>query len=198
MTAARTCLMVALAARRCATPAAAQGKIDSEAFLEAIEEQRNDDGDRARHASKGRAIINMRGYSGETPLTLAMRKRATLYVNYLLQHGADPNIADKQGDTALMIAARARQSRGDRVDARRQGGGRRHQPPGRNRADHRHPEPPRPGGPRLLEAGASATRTDNAGLSARDYALRDRRSADMLRLIDTVKKKPVFEAGPVL
>ena len=52
---------------------------------------------------------------------------------------------------------------------------------------------------RLLEAGASASHTDNAsGLSARDYAARDRRSSEILKLIDQVKKKPVFEAGPIL
>ena len=51
---------------------------------------------------------------------------------------------------------------------------------------------------RLLEAGANTKRTDNAGLSARDYAVRDRRSTDILKLIDAAKPKPVFVAGPVI
>jgi ankyrin repeat protein len=52
---------------------------------------------------------------------------------------------------------------------------------------------------RLLEAGASPTRTDNAsGLSARDYAARDRRSSEILKLFETIKPKPKIIAGPIL
>ena len=47
----------------------------------------------------------------------------------------------------------------------------------------------------LLEAGANPALTDRAaGLSARDYAARDRRSAAILKLIDDAK--PVKPAGP--
>ena len=105
MTAARFSLMSALLGAALATGAVAQSQPESETLLEAIEEQRNNDVvDLVTR--KGRGIINVRGYSGATPLTAAMRKRATAYVNYLLQNGADPNLADRQGDTALMIAAR--------------------------------------------------------------------------------------------
>ena len=61
------------------------------------------------------------------------------------------------------------------------------------------PEAPRRGRAPLARGGRRApTRTDNAGLSARDYAARDRRSAEMLKLIEAVKPKPVFVAGPVI
>ena len=180
-----------------APDAAAQSEPDSETFLKAIEQQRGDDV-LDLVSRKGRAIVNVRGFSGATPLTTAMRKRATLYVNYLLQHGADPDLADKGGDTALIIAARLGFGEGiasmltakAAVDAANRQGEtaliiavQNYQAPIVRR---------------LLEAGASASRTDNAGLSARDYAARDRRSSEILRLIDGVKPKPKFEAGPIL
>ena len=198
MMAARTCLMIALiGSALAASPAAAQNKPDSESFLEAIEEQRNNDVVDLV-TKKGRAIINIRGYSGATPLTVAMRKRATLYVNYLLQNGADPNLGDKNGDTALMIAARLGHLEGistmitskAAVDATNRQG----ETALVIAVQNRHVQAVK----RLIEAGASPTLTDNAGLGARDYAVRDRRSTEMLRLIDTVKKKPVFVAGPVI
>jgi ankyrin repeat protein len=201
MRAVRNRLMMAVVAGALATtlaPAAsAQTEPDSEVFLNAIEQQRGDEV-LDLVARKGRAIVNVRGYSGATPLTLAMRKRATLYVNYLLQHGADPDLADKSGDTALIIAARLGHGEGvasmliakAAVDAANRQGEtalivavQNYQAPIVRR---------------LLEAGASASRTDNAGLSARDYAARDRRSSEILRLIDGVKPKPRFEAGPIL
>ena len=198
MTAARTPLLIALlAATLVASPAAAQKQPDSETLLEAIEEQRNNDVvDLVTR--KGRGIINVRGYSGATPLTVAMRKRSTAYVNYLLQNGADPNLADKQGDTALMIAARLGHLEGINtmvagkaaVDAiNRQG-----ETALIIAIQNRQVAVVK----RLLEAGANTKRTDNAGLSARDYAQRDRRSTEILKLIDAVKPKPVFVAGPVI
>lgn len=198
MTAVRTHLIIALFATALASPAGAQTQPDSETFLEAIEQQRSAEVIDLV-AKKGRAIVNVRGYSGATPLTVAMRKRATLFVNYLLQNGADPNLADKQGDTALMIAARLGHLEGigamiaakALVDAvNRQG-----ETALIIAVQNRHVQAVK----RLLEAGANPARTDNAsGLSARDYAIRDRRSTEILKLIDTIKKKPVFVAGPVI
>lgn len=198
MSAARTCLMIALSCTICASPTVAQTKPDSETFLEAIAEQRNNEVIELV-AKKGRAIINVRGYSGATPLTVAMRKRAMQYVNYLLQNGADPNLTERNGDSALMIAARLGYIEGiatmltakAAVDATNRQG----ETALIIAVQNRHLQVVK----RLLEAGASPTRTDNAsGLSARDYAARDRRSNEMLRLLDTVKKKPVFVAGPIM
>ena len=197
MIAARIPLMIALGAASLASGAVAQTKPDSEILLEAIEEQRNNEVvDLVTR--KGRGIINVRGYSGATPLTVAMRKRATAYVNYLLQNGAEPNLPDKQGDTALMIAARLGHLEGVNmmivgraaVDAANRQG----ETALIIAIQNRHA----PVVKRLLEAGASTKRTDHAGLSARDYAVRDRRSTDILKLIDGVKPKPVFVAGPII
>jgi hypothetical protein len=50
----------------------------------------------------------------------------------------------------------------------------------------------------LLEAGADPDKTDHAsGYSARDYAKRDNRSSEMLRLIESVKSKKAAVVGPV-
>ena len=189
--------MVAGSLVLCAS-ATAQSVPASEKLLEAIEEQRNNDVIEMVN-KHGRAVVNVRGYSGATPLTTAMRKRATLYVNFLLQNGADPDLAERNGDTALIIAARLGHLEGisamlsfkAAVDA-----------PNRQgetaliiAAQNRNVAIVR----RLLEAGASPLRTDSAsGLSARDYAARDRRSGEIVRLLDSVKKKPVFVAGPII
>jgi len=202
MKTARTKVTIALVAGSLITAfagsAAAQTGPDSEKFLEAVEAQRNDEVIElvTKHGSR---IVNKRGYSGATALTIAMRKRATPYVNYLLQNGADPDLADRNGDTALMIAARLGHLEGvssmlaakAAVDATNRQG----ETALIIAVQNRQVQVVK----RLLEAGASPTRTDSAsGLSARDYAVRDRRSADILKLIDSVKKKPVFEAGPIL
>jgi len=201
MKAARTQLMIAALVGSLGSYAAvgaAQSQPDSETFLEAIEEQRNNDVVDLV-AKKGRGIINIRGYSGATPLTAAMRKRANPYVNYFLQNGADPNLADKNGDTALMIAARLGYLEGinsmiaarAKIDATNRQG----ETALIIAVQTRNVQAVK----RLLEAGASASRTDNAsGLSAREYAVRDRRSTEILKLIDSVKPKPLFVAGPVI
>lgn len=198
MTARPTILGLAALAAVLPAPGAAQTRPDSEIFLEAIESQDNNKViDLATR--KGRSVINSRGYSGATPLTMAMRKRVGTYVNFLLQKGADPNLAEKSGDTALMIAARSGYVEGINsmlaaralVDATNRQGETALIIAVQNRQAQ--------ATKRLLEAGASATRTDNAsGLSARDYAVRDRRSGELLRLIDSVKAKPTFVAGPVI
>ena len=181
-------------------PALAQSKPDSEALIDAIEEQRANDAIGLIN-KRGRAIVNIRGYAGSTPLIVAMRKRAPLYVNFLLQNGASPDLGDKQGDTALIVAARLGYLEGitsmlaarASVDAANRQG----ETALIVAVQGRHVQLVR----RLLEAGASATKTDNAsGLSARDYAVRDRRSGELLRLIDGARPKPrpVFVAGPVI
>jgi ankyrin repeat protein len=199
MKAARTQVLIAgLAALMLASGAAAQTQPASEKLLEAISEQRGNEVSELV-TKGGAAVVNVRGYSGATPLTTAMRKRSAQYVNFLLQNGADPNLAERAGDTPLIIAARLNYGEGvaamlggrAAVDATNRQGETALivAVQNRNLAIVK----------RLLEAGASATRSDSAsGLSARDYALRDRRSGEILKLIDSVKKKPVFVAGPVI
>jgi len=160
--------------------AAQQGGSDAEAFLTAIREL---DGAKAMaiETRQGIGVVNYRGYNGDTPLTLAMAKRSSAYVGFLLSKGARPDLPDKRGDTPLIIAARNGFSEG--VDlmiasraaidlANKQG-----ETPLIVAVQGRHATIVR----RLLEAGANPDKTDfAAGYSARDYARRAKRSSDRL------------------
>ncbi len=136
-------------------------------------------------------VINVRDRStGEAALHILTRERDSQWVLYLLQHDANPNIRDNDGNTPLHIAAQigfleaadwlrivnadlnARNNRGETplILAVQQ----------RNAPMVR----------QLIEAGANPNIADSViGLSARDYAVRDGRSADILAII---------EAGPAV
>ena len=172
---------------------AQQSGSDAEAFLTAIREQ---DGTKATsiEGRKGVGVVNYRGYNGDTPLTVAMAKRSRDYVGFLLGKGANSDLPDKRGDTPLIIAARNGFVEG--VDLMIASGAtidlanRRGETPLIVAIQGRHMISVR----RLLEAGANPDKTDfAAGYSARDYARRDTRSRDLLRMIETVKRrKPVM------
>jgi len=168
---------------------------DAETFLSAIRDQ---DGAKATaiESKAGASVVNYRGYDGSTPLTVAMAKRNIIYVGFLLGKGAQSDLADKRGDTPLIIGARNGFSEG--VDlmiasraaidlANKQG-----ETPLIVAVQGRHSTIVR----RLLEAGANPDKADfAAGYSARDYARRDTRNRDLLRMIETIKpRKPA--AGP--
>lgn len=170
---------------------------DSEAFLTAIREQ---DGAKVQSlaSSSGTDLVNYRGFGGDTPLTVAMTNRSGSFVGFLLGRGANPDLADKQGDTPLIIAARSGyvegidrmlSARADVNAANRQG-----ETALIVAVLRRHPQAVR----RLLEAGADADKADfAAGYSARDYARRDTRNRELLRLIETIKPARRSVAGPV-
>ncbi len=50
--------------------------------------------------------VNQRGRAGDTPLLAAMKKDQRNTVKMLLEHGADPNLPDREGNTVLMEAVR--------------------------------------------------------------------------------------------
>lgn len=182
-----------------ATPAAAQFS-DSYNFLKAVRE---------RDAVKVRSIVDQPGStivntrengSGDTALHMVTRGRDLVWINFLLSMGANVDARDRQGATPLVIAAelgfadgiRLLLGRGAKVNAANQSGETAliKAVQTRDAASAR----------LLLEAGASPDQTDNvAGLSARDYATRDRRAAAIVRLIDEVgKSKAAKAAGPAL
>lgn len=170
---------------------------DAEAFLTAIREQ---DGPKADSivTRQGPSVLNYRGYDGDTPLTVAMAQRSGTYVYFLLRKGANPDLADKRGDTPLIIAARGGFNEGiDRMivaRARIDAANRQGETALIVAVQARQSQAVR----RLLEAGANPDKTDiAAGLSARDYAKRDTRNRELLRMIETIKPAKKTISGPI-
>lgn len=171
---------------------------EGEAFLEAIEKGENDKA-LPLIEQPGSRVVNYKGYKGDTALHIATRKRELDWVGYLLKKGADPNIGDANGDTALVVASRIGFDEAVdwmiRLGAKVDTANRRGETALIIAVQQRQPRIVE----RLLLAGANPDKGDHAaGLSARDYARRDTRNPNLLKLIDTVKstKKPV--AGPTL
>ncbi len=181
-----------------AVPAAAQmSGSDGEAFIAAMKQG---GGGKALDLidKPGSTVVNYRGSDGLSGLHIAMRNRNGNWVGFLLSRDADPDISDRNGDTPLIIAARIGYSEGaarmlmagPEVDKANRVG----ETALIVAVQQRQPAIVK----MLLEAGADPDRTDHAsGYSARDYARRDNRSTDILRLIDSVKKEKKAVVGPV-
>lgn len=98
---------LALAAIAVATPAAAQFS-ESYKFLEAV---RKADGKAVVEAVEqpGVTPINTKDRSsGETALLITIGRKDMTWSNYLLAHGARPDLADNEGRTPLMLAVERR------------------------------------------------------------------------------------------
>jgi len=179
-----------LAALLLAAPAGAQsGGFDGEKFVEAVRD-RNGAAAMELLKSRGPTVMGARDGKGETALIVAISRRDDEWTGFLLNQGADPNFAARNGDTPLIAAARVgfREAAewlidfGAKIDL-----------------DNRMGETPLivavqqrqvPIVRLLLAAGANPDRTDSAaGLSARDYAKRDTRTRDILKLIEARKPK---------
>jgi ankyrin repeat protein len=173
-----------------ASPAVAQVATPGNDFVEAVKKS---DGDKAigilqTHPS---GIVDTKDSEGNTGLIIAIDRGDETWTGYLLNNHADPNLAGKGGDTPLIAASRVGFDQavqwlialGAKVDA-----------------DNRMGETPliiavqqheTPIVRLLLEAGANPDRTDAAaGYSARDYASRDPRARDILKLIEDKRPKP--------
>lgn len=190
--------LLPLALAIAAAPLAAQiAGSDGEAFIAAMKE--GGGGKALELVEKpGSTVVNYRGSDGLAGLHIAMRSRKGDWVGFLLARDADPDIADKNGDTPLIIASRMGYSEGAarmlmaRADVDKT-----------NRlgetalivaVQQRQPAIVK----MLLEAGADPDKRDHAsGYSAREYAKRDSRSGDILRLIESLKTKKKAVVGPV-
>lgn len=181
--------------------AGAQGinQSEGERFLKAIAD---DDGGTAISIieAPGSRTVNYRGYEGDTALHLVTKRRDLTWVKYLLGRKADPNIGDRNGDTALILATRIGFVEAAEymtlVGANTEATNRQGETALIVAVQQRQPRIVR----LLLEAGANPDKADHsAGLSARDYAKRDNRNPELLKLIETVKstKKKVI-SGPKL
>jgi uncharacterized protein len=190
---------LALAMVASAVPAMGQGNnSDGEKFLKAIEEGDNNAAI-PMIEQPGSRIASYKGYNGETALHIATRKRKLDWVGYLLKKGADANATDRKGDTPLMIASRIGFEEaaewmlklGARVDA------------ANSRGETALIVAVQQRQPRivelLLKSGANPDKSDfGAGYSARDYAKRDTRNPQILKLIETVKSTKKQVSGPKL
>ncbi len=87
-----------------AAPVAAQMFSDGYEFLKAVKDR---DGDAVTAAldEPGNTIINSRDLTtGESALHIVTQRRDELWIRFLTQRGANPNVRDKNGTTPLQIA----------------------------------------------------------------------------------------------
>ena len=183
-----------------AVPAAAQVASPGYTFLQAVRER---DGNKATELLQqpGSRVVNYRDDKGDAAIHIVTARRDVTWLRFLFGQGADVNVVNGKGETALLIAARigfaegaeALLGRGAQIDKPNRLG----ETPLIIAVQQRNLPLVR----LLAERGANQDRTDNAtGRSARDYAKMDSRAADLLRVMDQAKaaKKPIEVAGPKL
>jgi ankyrin repeat protein len=163
-------------------------------FVEAV---RHSDGDKVTKLLRDHptGLLDARDGDGNTALIISILRRDEQWTGFLLNQGADPNLAGKGGDTPLIAASRVGFETGVEwllsLNAKIDGTNRMGETAlitavqGRQLAIVR----------LLLTAGANPDKADSAqGYSARGYAERDPRARDILKAIEA--KKPKASAAP--
>lgn len=198
MKAMRSAILAGLMAATIAPmPAAAQFS-DGYTFLKAV---RDADVAQAREYldQPGSRIADTRDVkTGETALHIVVKRRDVGWINLIAMAGANLNARDNEGNTPLGLAASLAFSEGVMVLTYRKANV--NQPNNRGEtplilAVHRGDLATVRA---LIEAGADPSIRDTiAGMSARDYAERDRRLGQILRIIDGAQPKPATSTmGP--
>lgn len=173
-----------LAAFGLAVPAGAQLYSEGYQFLQAVKNREGDDATEMLN-QPGSTIVNSRDLtSGETGLHITVERRDLTWTQFLLQEGANPNIADNRGRTPLIAAVEigfvegveALVEAGARMDIANETG----ETPLIAAVHARNIELIEV----LVSAGADPDRADNAGRSARDYADMPGVSARVLNAIE--------------
>jgi uncharacterized protein len=191
-------LGLALAAVVASGPAHAQFS-ESYNFLKAVREA---DGQKVTDAinkpGSGAVIVNTRdATTGEGALHIVTKRRDTVWLSFLLSKGANPNMRDASGNTATMLSAQLSYAeglsllidRGAQVDLANNSG----ETPLIRAVQNRDIATVRT----LLTAGANPNKADtSSGLTARQLAERDSRSAAIVKAIDEAKPKPKVKFGP--
>jgi len=171
-------------------PAAAQYKgSDGSQFVDAVQKR---DGNKAiQLITDHPTIIDTKDGKGDTPLIGTVRSSDGDWTVFLLNKGADTNAQGAGGDTPLIAAAKAGfddavpwlLGKGAKVDGTNKSG----ETPLIIAVQQRDA----PIVKALIKAGANPDKPDSAqGYSARDYAKRDNRTPEMLKLIDAKKPAP--------
>ena len=181
-----------------AVPAQAQFSV-SYNFLKAV---RDADGQKVtdfiNKPGSGAVLVNTRDSStGDGALHIVTKRRDTVWLSFLLSKGANPNMRDSGGNTALMLSAQLGYAeglsllidRGAQVDIANGSG----ETPLIRAVQNRDIATVRT----LLAAGANPNKADtSSGLTARQYAERDMRSAAIVKAINEAKPKPKAKVGP--
>ena len=170
-----------------AIPASAQFS-DGYKFLEAVKKR---DGEAVTKAlgEPGSTIVNTRDISsGHTALHLVVQRRDLVWVRFLLQAKANPNVRDNNGVTPLELAASLRFIEG--IEALADAGANVDEPNSTGEtalilATHLKDADM---AKVLLEKGANPDKSDNSGRSARDYAKIDGQRGPVLTLIENLDK----------
>ena len=181
-----TARLIVPAAVGVVAPAAYAQFSDSYNFLKAVKDRKGEEAEKFL-SEPGSVIINTRdGSTGETALHIVIQRRDSSWLGYLLQKGANPNLADKKGTTPLMLATQLGYVDGIDWLVRKKA-----VVDQTNRAGEtalilavqlRNPEAVRA----LLKAGANPDKTDSrAGYSARDYAKQDGRASAIAAIIES-------------
>jgi len=183
---------IAVAAISFSTPASAQFS-DSYNFLKAVEDRDGEEANKFLNRP-GTVIVNTRDFTtGRAALHIVVERKDATWLAFLLQKGANPNIENKEGLTPLMLATHLRFVDGVKILLAKNADVDQTNKQGETAliraVQLRDAELVR----LLLASGADPDRTDTlAGLSARDYAQRDRRAASILAEIEKAdaNKKP--------
>ena len=173
-----------------ASPAAGQAL--TTAGYDLIQAIKKSDGDKATQvlATHPPGLIDTKDGEGNTGLIIAINRSDERWTAFLLNKGADPNLGGKGGDTPLIAASRVGFESavewliglGAKVD----GSNRMGETPLIIAVQQRNIPVVRV----LLNQGANPDKTDGAaGYSARDYASRDPRARDILKMIEDKKPK---------
>jgi ankyrin repeat protein len=173
-------------------PAPAAAQTLTTAGYDFIEAVKKSDGDKAIQvlSTHPPGLVDTKDGEGNTGLIIAISRSDENWTGFLLNKGADPNLTGKGGDTPLIAASRVGFEAaaewllrlGAKVDATNRMG----ETP-LIIAVQQHELPI---ARVLLGEGANPDRADAAaGYSARDYATRDPRARDILKLINDKKPK---------
>jgi ankyrin repeat protein len=174
-----------------AVPGHAQFQSDSTAFLDAVSKRDGTKVQELLDKNTTSTLILSRNSQGDTVLHVVAKRRDLVWLQFMLAKGAQIDARDRQGNTPLADAAQIGWVEGAQqlldIGASVDLSNNRGETPLILATQAHDPDTVRA----LIMGGADPGIKDNvAGMSAHDYATRDGRSADILKLLDLAKPRP--------